>query len=109
MTIQPADKSREVSKGLIYSQFYNLIKIPFDAAKQYPFQNHQLEKIALDPSYIANYERSTRGSHANQASLSLAYRLSKLRLRGSSRRSGLGEAAQPYPLTFRFFGTYASI
>ncbi|EGU72051.1 hypothetical protein FOXB_17440, partial [Fusarium oxysporum f. sp. conglutinans Fo5176] len=79
MTIQPADKSREVGEGLIYSQFYNLVKIPFDAAKQYPFQNRQLEKMALDPSYVADYERSTRGSHANQASLSLAYRLSKLR------------------------------
>ncbi|KAF6512771.1 hypothetical protein HZS61_007577 [Fusarium oxysporum f. sp. conglutinans] len=50
MTIQPADKSREVGEGLIYSQFYNLVKIPFDAAKQYPFQNRQLEKMALDPS-----------------------------------------------------------
>ncbi|EWY79585.1 hypothetical protein FOYG_17279 [Fusarium oxysporum NRRL 32931] len=83
MTITPTHKSREVLEGLLYSQFYNLIKIPFDVAKQYPFQNPQLEKMALDPSYLADCEGSTRGSHANQASLKLAYRLSKLRVRAS--------------------------
>ncbi|SPJ91963.1 uncharacterized protein FTOL_13617 [Fusarium torulosum] len=79
MTIKPTDASREVREGLVYSQFYNLVKIPFDVAKQYPFQNRYLEKMALDPSYLADCERSTRGSRANQASLQLAYRLSKLR------------------------------
>ncbi|KAF4470696.1 hypothetical protein FALBO_2410 [Fusarium albosuccineum] len=83
ITIKPIDGSREVHEGLIYSQFYSLIKIPFDAAKQYPFQNRYLEKMALDPSYLADCERSTRGSRANQASLQLAYRLSKLRVRSS--------------------------
>ncbi|KAH7111539.1 hypothetical protein EDB81DRAFT_768468 [Dactylonectria macrodidyma] len=39
VTIMPTHKSREVLEGLLYSQFYNLIKIPFDAARQYPFQN----------------------------------------------------------------------
>ncbi|KAL6402709.1 hypothetical protein AUP68_14042 [Ilyonectria robusta] len=81
MTITPKHKSREVLEGLLYSQFYNLIKIPFDVARRYPFQNPQLEKMALDPSYLADCEGSTRGSHANQASLKLAYRLSKLRVR----------------------------
>ncbi|KAG6996147.1 hypothetical protein FocnCong_v015121 [Fusarium oxysporum f. sp. conglutinans] len=94
MTIQPADKSREVGEGLIYSQFYNLVKIPFDAAKQYPFQNRQLEKMALDPSYVADYERSTRGSHANQASLSLAYRLSKLRSKQVTSQSGQRQSSE---------------
>ncbi|EXK77043.1 hypothetical protein FOQG_18234 [Fusarium oxysporum f. sp. raphani 54005] len=51
ITIKPTDGSREVREGLIYSQFYNLIKIPFDAAKQYPFQNRHLEKMALTPRY----------------------------------------------------------
>lgn len=83
MTIKPTDASREVREGLVYSQFYNLVKIPFDVAKQYPFQNRYLEKMALDPSYLADCERSTRGSRANQASLQLAYRLSKLRVRSS--------------------------
>ncbi|RYC79049.1 hypothetical protein BFJ63_vAg18068 [Fusarium oxysporum f. sp. narcissi] len=92
----PADKSREVGEGLIYSQFYNLVKIPFDAAKQYPFQNRQLEKMALDPSYGADYERSTRGSHANQASLSLAYRLTKLRVRASLVQDDEGSVSVPF-------------
>ncbi|KAH6949601.1 hypothetical protein DER45DRAFT_588433 [Fusarium avenaceum] len=60
-------------------QFYNLVKIPFDAAKQYPFKNPLLEKMALDPSYLTDCEKSTYGSYANQASLKLAYRLSKHR------------------------------
>ncbi|KAL6406218.1 hypothetical protein AUP68_10387 [Ilyonectria robusta] len=48
MTITPTHKSREALEGLLCSQFYNLIKIPFDAAKQYPFQNPQVEKMAID-------------------------------------------------------------
>jgi hypothetical protein len=96
MTITPTHQSREAREGLLYSQFYNLIKIPFDAAKQYPFQNPQLEKMALDPSYIADCESSTRGSHANQASLKLAYRLSKLRIRAALTRSGKGDVSIPF-------------
>ncbi|RYC80333.1 hypothetical protein BFJ63_vAg16776 [Fusarium oxysporum f. sp. narcissi] len=88
--------SREVREGLIYSQFYNLIKIPFDAAKQYPFQNRHLEKMALDPSYLADCERSTRGSHTNQASLKLAYRLGKLRVRSSLASSGTDGNSIPF-------------
>ncbi|KAH6973965.1 hypothetical protein EDB80DRAFT_868011, partial [Ilyonectria destructans] len=75
MTITPTHKSREVLESLLYSQFYNLIKIPFDPARQYPFQNPQLEKMTLDPSYLSDCEGSTCGNHANQASLKLAYRL----------------------------------
>ncbi|KAF6517692.1 hypothetical protein HZS61_003253 [Fusarium oxysporum f. sp. conglutinans] len=96
ITIKPTDGSREVREGLIYSQFYNLIKIPFDAAKQYPFQNRHLEKMALDPSYLADCERSTRGSHTNQASLKLAYRLSKLRVRSSLASSGTDGNSIPF-------------
>ncbi|KAH6982416.1 hypothetical protein EDB80DRAFT_768352 [Ilyonectria destructans] len=98
MTITPTHGSREVLEGLLYSQFYNLIKIPFDAARQYPFQNPQLEKMALDPSYLADCEGSTRGSHANQASLQLAYRLSKLRVRAGLVPSG--EDGIPIPFTY---------
>ncbi|KAH7261583.1 hypothetical protein BKA59DRAFT_539329 [Fusarium tricinctum] len=49
MTIKPTDASREIREGLIYSQFYNLLEIPFDVAKQYSFQNRYLKKMALDP------------------------------------------------------------
>jgi hypothetical protein len=96
MTIKPTDESREVREGLIYSQFYNLVKIPFDVAKQYPFQNRQLEKMALDPAYLADCEGSTRGSHANQASLKLAYRLSKLRVRASLVPNGTDGISIPF-------------
>ncbi|KAH7191241.1 hypothetical protein DER44DRAFT_815737 [Fusarium oxysporum] len=96
MTITPTYNSREAREGLLYSQFYNLVKIPFDAAKQYPFQNPQLEKMALDPSYLADCEKSTRGSHANQASLKLAYRLSKLRVRAALIPNGEDEIPVPF-------------
>jgi hypothetical protein len=96
MTITPTHNSREARDGLLYSQFYNLVKIPFDAAKQYPFQNPQLEKMALDPSYLTDCEKSTRGSHANQASLKLAYRLSKLRVRAALIPNGEDEIPVPF-------------
>jgi hypothetical protein len=38
--------------GLIYSQFYSLIKVPFDAAKVYIFNNDAMENLALDPAYV---------------------------------------------------------
>ncbi|KAM5510100.1 hypothetical protein FOXYSP1_13066 [Fusarium oxysporum f. sp. phaseoli] len=50
MTITPSSSSWELRNGLVYSQFYNLIKVPFDAAKQYPFQNRHTESMALDLS-----------------------------------------------------------
>ncbi|KAL6410941.1 hypothetical protein AUP68_07373 [Ilyonectria robusta] len=96
MTIKPTDGSREVLEGLVYSQFYNPIKVPFDVAKQYPFQNRQLEKMALDPAYLDDCEGSTRGSHANQASLKLAYRLSKLRVRASLAPDGRDGVSVPF-------------
>jgi hypothetical protein len=38
--------------GLVYSQFYALIKTPFDTAKAYVFDNELLKNLVLDPSYI---------------------------------------------------------
>ncbi|KAI8676091.1 hypothetical protein NCS56_00496000 [Fusarium sp. Ph1] len=96
MTIKPTDGSREILEGLVYSQFYNLIKVPFDVAKQYPFQNRQLEKMALDPAYLDDCEGSTRWNHANQASLKLAYRLSKLRVRASLVPDGRDGISVPF-------------
>ncbi|KAK7408801.1 hypothetical protein QQX98_009045 [Neonectria punicea] len=98
MTMTPAHKSREVLEGLLYSQFCNFIKIPSDVAKQYPFQNRQLEKMVLDPSYLADCEGSTSWSHANQASLKLAYRLSNLRVRASLVPDGTDGV--PIPFTY---------
>ncbi|KAI8647970.1 hypothetical protein NCS56_01549800 [Fusarium sp. Ph1] len=80
MTITPGPGSWELQKGLVYSQFYNLVKVPFDAAKQYPFQNRHTESMALDPSYLLDQRNSTRGAHAHQSRVQCAYRLSKLRI-----------------------------
>ncbi|WKT53947.1 hypothetical protein QSH57_004531 [Fusarium oxysporum f. sp. vasinfectum] len=56
MNITPSSSSWELRNGLVYSQFYNLIKVPFDAAKQYPFQNRHTESMALDPSYLRDQQ-----------------------------------------------------
>lgn len=80
MTITPGPASWELQNGLVYSQFYNLVKVPFDAAKQYPFQNRHTESMALDPSYLRDQRNSTRGAHAHQSRVQCAYRLSKLRI-----------------------------
>lgn len=54
--------------------------------------------MALDPLYLADCEGSTRGNHANQASLKLAYRLSKLRVRAGLVPSS--EDVIPIPFTY---------
>ncbi|TGO31676.1 hypothetical protein BHYA_0443g00030 [Botrytis hyacinthi] len=38
--------------GLIYSQFYGLIKMPFDLFKVYVFENNSVENLTLDLGYI---------------------------------------------------------
>lgn len=80
MTVTPRPGSWELKSGLVYSQFYDLIKVPFDAAKQYPFQNRHTESMSLDPSYLRDQHNSTRGIHAHQSRVQCAYRLSKLRI-----------------------------
>ncbi|KAH8746186.1 hypothetical protein BGZ57DRAFT_740852, partial [Hyaloscypha finlandica] len=40
-----------------YTQFYILIKTPGDVAGVYPFQNHVLENLALDPEYVKSLKR----------------------------------------------------
>ncbi|KAF6806870.1 hypothetical protein CPLU01_15855, partial [Colletotrichum plurivorum] len=80
ITILSHPKSPERQAGLVYSQYYNLIKVPFDSAKQYPFQNSQLECLALDPLYLKQREEAGRAVGAKLSTLILAYRLSKLRI-----------------------------
>ncbi|KAH9208129.1 hypothetical protein DL95DRAFT_468027 [Leptodontidium sp. 2 PMI_412] len=45
-------RGKESQDCLVYSQFYNLIKTPFDTSKVYVFDNESLENLALDPGYI---------------------------------------------------------
>ena len=51
-TMFAALRGKEYTDGLIYSQFYTLIKGPFDTSKIYIFDNESLENLALDPRYI---------------------------------------------------------
>ena len=50
-TFFAAPQGVECRDGLIYSQFYALIKTPFDSTKVYVFDNDSVENLALDPGY----------------------------------------------------------
>ncbi|OBT74572.1 hypothetical protein VF21_07569 [Pseudogymnoascus sp. 05NY08] len=52
-TLFAAPQGAETKDGLIYSQFYGLIKTPFDSAKVYGFDKDSVENLALDPGYIS--------------------------------------------------------
>jgi hypothetical protein len=52
MTITSQYGTFAYKKGLIYTQFYSLVKTPFDASKTFPFQNEAMENLALDPGYV---------------------------------------------------------
>ena len=56
-------KSAAYKADLIYLQFYNLIKIPFNVAKVYIFNNNIIENLALDPAYVQTLQH-TRGAVA---------------------------------------------
>lgn len=55
--IAPAPSRSENIGEHAYTQFYNLIKTPGDAAGVYPFQNQALENLALDPEYVKSLKR----------------------------------------------------
>ncbi|KAN0108918.1 hypothetical protein V8E51_008660 [Hyaloscypha variabilis] len=59
---------QESRDGLIYSQFYGLIKTPFDSSKVYVFDNNSVENLALDPGYAVcefGYLHSKKRAYAN--------------------------------------------
>jgi len=60
MTIASKYGSLAYKAGLIYSQFYSLIKIPFDSAKVYIFNNKALENLALDLGYVRTLQHVGR-------------------------------------------------
>ncbi len=45
-------RSSAYKASLIYSQFYSLIKVLFDAAKVYIFNNEAIENLALNLAYV---------------------------------------------------------
>jgi len=51
-TIFTTLRGKESTDRLIYSQFYLLIKGPFNILKIYIFNNKSLKNLALDPRYI---------------------------------------------------------
>ena len=51
-TMFAAPHGQESRDGLVYSQFYALVKTPFDSSKVYVFDNDSIENLALDPRYI---------------------------------------------------------
>jgi hypothetical protein len=60
-TLFAAPQGKESQDGLIYSQFYALIKTPFDTTKVYVFDNESLENLALDPRYIRSLQQEGGG------------------------------------------------
>ncbi|KFY69396.1 hypothetical protein V496_00281 [Pseudogymnoascus sp. VKM F-4515 (FW-2607)] len=55
LTLFAAPQGAESRDGLIYSQFYRLIKT-FDSAKVYVFDNDSAENLALDPGYWVQWD-----------------------------------------------------
>src|ERR1700751_1927439 len=57
-SIAAAHTSEAFRGGYVYSQCYNLIKTPFDAAKVYVFNSDHQENIALDPAYVRTLHKA---------------------------------------------------
>jgi hypothetical protein len=78
-TFFAAPQGKETRDGLIYSQFYVLIKTPFDTSKVYVFDNESLENLALDPGYIRSLQQEGGGITFSKRVCEFAY------LRGKNR------------------------
>jgi hypothetical protein len=78
-TLFSALNGQESGDGLIYSQFYALIKTPFNTSKTYIFNNEALENLALDPRYIRSLQQQGGGITFSKAVYTLAYLHSKKR------------------------------
>jgi hypothetical protein len=79
MTIASKYRSPAYKASLIYSQFYSLIKIPFDAAKVYIFNNEALENLALDPAYVRTLQHVSRAVAFSPKVCEISYLKSKSR------------------------------
>jgi hypothetical protein len=78
-TLFAVPHGRESQDGLIYSQFYVLIKTPFDTSKVYVFDNDSLENLALDPGYIRSLHQEGRGITFSKGVCEFGYLHSKKR------------------------------
>jgi hypothetical protein len=78
-TLFATPRGKESTDGLIYSQFYALIKTPFDSAKVYVFDNDSVENLALDPGYIRSLWQEGGAITFSKAVCEFAYLHSKKR------------------------------
>jgi hypothetical protein len=78
-TLFAAPNGKEGQEGLIYSQFYALIKTPFDTSKVYVFDNESFENLALDPGYIRSLQQEGGGITFSKAVCEFGYLHSKKR------------------------------
>ena len=63
----------------MYSQFYNVVKAPFDAAKVHVFGNDGLENVALDPAYVRGLHKAGGAAAFSQEASLRSYLHSKTR------------------------------
>jgi hypothetical protein len=78
-TFFAAPQGQETQDGLIYSQFYALVKSPFDTSKVYVFDNESLENLALDPGYIRSLQQEGGSITFSKRVCEFAYLYSKNR------------------------------
>lgn len=78
-TMFASPHGQEGRDGLIYSQFYALIKTPFDSSKVYVFDNDSVENLALDPGYIRSLQQEGGGITFSKAVCEFGYLHSKKR------------------------------
>jgi len=79
VTLFTALNGKERKEGLVYSQFYGLIKTPFDTAKAYVFQQDSLEKLVLDTEYVRSLQQVGGAVTFSEAVLKRAYQHMKQR------------------------------
>ncbi|KAN0095005.1 hypothetical protein V8E51_015716 [Hyaloscypha variabilis] len=78
-TMFASPHGQESRDGLIYSQFYGLIKTPFDSSKVYVFDNDSVENLALDPGYVRSLQQEGGGITFSKAVCEFGYLHSKKR------------------------------
>lgn len=72
-TLFAAPQGAETKDGLIYSQFYGLIKTPFDSTKVYIFDNDSVENLTLDPGYVRSLQQEGGGITFSKGVCQFAY------------------------------------
>ena len=70
---------KESADGLVYSQFYSLIKTPFNTAQTYVFHNKSLKNLALNPAYIQSLQQEGGGVSFSKRVCEFSYNYGKMR------------------------------